>query len=295
MRLRSWLTPAVDDGLDLVLRLAAVVLLLRPMGPWFTRPALLGIGAASIVSPAVLRSPLTWVAAAAFIGLRLVADWPLADNHIYLLGYWCLGASLALRAPDPRADLARSSRLLLGLAFAFAVLWKGLLSPDYVDGRFFRVTLLADDRFADAAQLIGGLSEDQLLENRAALTPLPEGAELLDPPRVTEPPGLRAMASAFTWGGLILEAMLAVVMLWPLGHRITWARHALLLAFCWVTYAFAPVAGFGWLLLIMGLAQTERAQRGLRMTYVATFFLVLLYTEVPWAGLMLDAHAWFVA
>ena len=41
--------------------------------------------------------------------------------------------------------LAWNARALIGLAFAFAVLWK-LLSPDYLDGRFFRVALVEDHR-----------------------------------------------------------------------------------------------------------------------------------------------------
>lgn len=293
MSLREWAkSQTAGGGLDLPLRLTAIVLLLRPMGPWFTRPGLLAIGAGALVSPAVLRAPVTWMAASALIALRLVADWPLPDNHIYLLGYWCLAAGLALRAPEPPADLARSSRLLVGCAFAFAVLWKGVLSPDYVDGRFFRVTLLADDRFADAAQLFGGLTREDLIENRRALEPLPDGAELLDPPAVVEPPALRAVTQAFTWGGLIVEALVAAAMLLPTWRGVDAARHGLLLAFCWLTYAFAPVAGFGWLLLIMGLAQARSDRRVLRATYVVTFFLVLLYTEVPWAGLILEAGDW---
>ena len=69
-------------------------------------------------------------------------------------------------------------------------MWKAVLSPDYVDGRFFRVTLLTDERFADAALVFGGLSRDQMDENREFLEPLPEGAELLTPPSFVEPPRL---------------------------------------------------------------------------------------------------------
>ena len=50
-----------------------------------------------------------------------------------------------------------------------AVLWKAALSPDYVDGRFFRVTLLTDERFADASLVFGGLSREQMAQNRAFL------------------------------------------------------------------------------------------------------------------------------
>jgi hypothetical protein len=113
--------------------------------------------------------------------------------------YWGLGVALALRAPDPPAALAFTSRWLIGFAFAFAVLWKVVLSPDFLDGRFFRVTLLTGPRFGAVAQLVGGLSAEELAHNRQALERLPEGAELLEPPLVHEPLRLRALASASTW------------------------------------------------------------------------------------------------
>jgi hypothetical protein len=78
-------------------------------------------------------------------------------------------------------------------------------------------------------------------------------------------------------------------MLLPAGRITTPGRHATLLTFCVVTYAFAPVAGFGWLLLVMGVAQTEPRQAWLRRSYVAGFLLVLFYAEIPLAGLLLDA------
>ena len=68
---------------------------------------------------------------------RIVAVWPLADNHIYLLAYWCLAIGLALAGPAPAATLATSSRWLVGAAFTMAVLWKAVLSPDYVEAASF--------------------------------------------------------------------------------------------------------------------------------------------------------------
>jgi hypothetical protein len=130
------------------------------------------------------------------------------------------------------------------------------------------------------------LTGDELDQNRKALQALPEGAELLTPPVVTEPWRLRVLAAVATWGTLILEICVALTSLVPGGSRGRRLRHACLLAFCFSTYAFAPVAGFGWLLLIMGLAQCEHNQRALRGLYVAAFLLVLVYSEVPWAGLL---------
>jgi hypothetical protein len=274
--------------MELTLRLTAVMLLLRPMGPWGVRPLILAAAGLAILSPRVLTSAWTWYALTAFLTARIIADWPLPDNHIYLLTYWCLALALSLGAVDPVRTLSKSARLLLGSAFLMAVIWKALLSPDYLDGRFFRVTWLTDPRFTDAVQLLGQLSPAQLTQNREMLDPLPEGAELLHPPSPSDPPALRYLVLTSTWGVLVLEALVAFAFLFPRGARVGPLHHLSLLLFCGVTYAIAPVAGFGWLLLTMGVALCRPDQRALRAAYVATWFLVLFYSEIPWASLLVN-------
>jgi hypothetical protein len=276
-----------DDGVaDPVLKLTAIILLLRPLDVWWVAPFVLVAACLSLLWRTVRRAPITWVLLAAFVAARIVLVWPLSDNHIYLLAYWCLALGLALSSPMPAATLATSSRWILGASFAMAVLWKAVLSPDYVDGRFFRVTLLTDERFAGAALVFGGLSRAQMAQNRAFLEPLPEGAELLDPPAFVEPPRLRLMATVATWGGLTLEGLIALLCLWPVGRRVERARHAALVLFCATTYALAPVAGFGWLIATMGLAQCRPDEPRLRGAYVSVFLLILLYAEIPWTGVL---------
>jgi hypothetical protein len=273
-------------SVQLALRLTALVLLLRPMGPWALRPLILAVAGLAILSPRALMSSWTWGALTALLAARIVADWPLPDNHIYLLMYWCLAVSLALGTANPDRVLTTNARRLIGTAFLMAVIWKGMLSPDYLDGRFFRVTWLTDERFGDAVQLLGDLSQPQLEHNRVALRPLPEGAELVHPPSLEEPSAFRHLVTASTWGILALEALVAIAFLVPFGARWSIAQHALLLCFCAMTYAIAPVAGFGWLLLTMGIALCRWDQKVLRGVYVATWFLVLLFSEIPWARLM---------
>ena len=284
------LRPARDeDGVpDSVLTLTAIILLLRPLDVWWLAPFALAAACLSLVVRAVRRAPITWLIVAVLVAGRVACVWPLSDNHIYLLAYWCLAIGLALSSATPALTLSASSRWLLGAAFAMAVLWKAMLSPDYVDGRFFRVTLLTDERFADAALVFGGLSQDQMAENRKFLEPLPEGAELLNPPTFVEPARLRAFAAIATWGGLMLESLIALLCLIPAEGRIQLARHASLLAFCTTTYALAPVSGFGWLLATMGLAQCRRTQRALRGAYLAVFILIVLYSEIPWTGVLAE-------
>src|SRR5262245_37597668 len=208
-------------------------MLLRPSAGWPLRAGLLVFAALGLVHEGVLLAPLTWWLLASFTALRLFADWPLADNHAYLLAYWCLAVALAAGIPEGSRMLARSARWLCGLAFAFAVIWKAVLSPDFLDGRFFRVTLIQDPRLAAGAMLLGGLSPEELREDREYLEPLPEGAELVEPRVLVEPPALRNLASALTWGGLALETVVAVVFLLPARRA---ARHAALLLFCAVAY-----------------------------------------------------------
>jgi hypothetical protein len=249
------------------------------MGPWPVRVAILAVAMAGLLDSRVLLAPATWAALAVLVGARLVVEWPLPDNHVYLLAYFCLGTAIAVAVPDPREALAKTSRLLLGFAFALAVLWKAALSPDYLDGRFFRVTLLTDDRFEGAAKRLGGLSDAQLEANRQALVPLLGGAVPLEPPPLVEPRALRRLAAIATWGTLALEAAIALAFLWPGGGAgLEAVRHATLLLFCAVTYAFAPVAGFGWLLLVMGLVRTKPEARVLRGVYVAVYFAILAYS-----------------
>jgi hypothetical protein len=256
------------------------------MGPWFVRPAILAAAVVILIYPRALRQWRVWAALSVMTAVRIAADWPLADNHIYLLGYWLLAVAVALRSSDAAATLAASSRSLIGLAFVFAVLWKAVLSPDFIDGRFFRVTLVTDPRFAAAARMIGGLSDEQLAAAREATALLPQGAELLNPPALVEPARLRLFATAATWGVLAMESLVPQLMQ-SRARPAPFLPHLVLLSFCAVTYAFAPVAGFGWLLLVMGLGQVEAKQIWLARLYQLTFLVVLFYDEVPWAELML--------
>lgn len=289
MWIKGTINPAVNPGSsEIVLRLTALILLLRPMGPWGVRPFLLGLAGLAVVMPRVLRSPATWYALSILIGLRIVADWPVPDNHIYLLGYWCLALALALGDREIAKVLKRSSSFLIGLAFLMAVLWKGLLSPDYRDGRFFSVTLLKDGRFEETTLLFGGLTRLQLKEARDYLQPLPAGAEWVEEPLLAKPKSFKVLTTVSTWGLLFCEALIAGAFLIPLARRLVPMRHLLLLSFCIVTYAFAPVAGFGWLLLTMGLASCGSEHRWLRAAYITVWGLVLFYEDVPWAELLVE-------
>ena len=190
--------------------------------------------------------------------------------------YWCLAVAIAAREADPARSLAWSGRVLIGLVFAFAVLWKAI-SPDFLDGRFFRVTLVLDTRLAAFTELVGGLGGDELHERREQLAQHVDGVAPEAPLVAAEPARFRAVVWLATLGTFASEALLALAFLWPPGRGPSRFRDPLLIGFCALTYLVAPVSGFGWLLIALGVAQTAPERWRTRVAYLIAFGLVYLY------------------
>jgi hypothetical protein len=266
------------DTVELVARLTLLVLLFNPVSDGVMRSLGLLLAGLGTVFPSLARRPSLWLGLALLTGWWVLADWPLADNHAYLLCYWCLAMCSALVVQDHQAALALNGRWLIGLAFACATLWKAALSPDYLDGTFFRVMLMVDERFEEVVLRVSGLSQEQLAANRYFLEEdrIPAGFRP-DTPTLVEPLGFTRFARGATWWTVLLEATVALSFLWPGRGWIARQRHAALLLFCATTFAIAPVVGFGWLLLVMGITQCEPGRTVVRIVYLGVFFVLLFY------------------
>jgi hypothetical protein len=277
-----WRELAAMDRAALALRLLLHPLLLQPVGQRWLRPGIAAVAALGLLSPRAFASPLLWAALALLAAARLASGWPSNDNHAYLLFYWCLAATLAALARDGDRILAWNGRWLVGLVFLFATLWKLVLSPDFADGTFFRVTLVDDRRFEDFTLLATGMQRDELLDLRDLVREHHDG--LFVPwEGMPEPPArLFALAQGLTLAGLALEAATALAFLAPQGSRLARARDALLVLFCTTTYVLAPVEGFGWILVSMGIAQCEPGRRRTRLAYLVAFAVILFATRWPW-------------
>jgi hypothetical protein len=271
--------------MELALRVFLLVLLLDAPLFWFQRLPLQIVCGVALLWPALARDARVWALVTLLTAWPLVWNWPFSDNHDYLRAFAALAVTLALTTAEPAAALRTSARLLVGGTFFFATLWKVAISPDWLDGTFFRVTLLSDPRFHDLAVLAGGVSWDTLDAFDAALTDVLSGAGGW-PGSFVEPPGLARLALALTACTAVLEAGIALAFLWPRTARL---RNALLIAFGLTTFAFATVRGFGFLLMTLGLAQCEDHERRTRIAYVATLFGIEAYRAVPWSRMLIDA------
>jgi len=272
---------AMDRG-DLALRLLLLGLLFQPVGQRWLRPAVIAIAALGLLSPRALRSPVLWLSLTALAAARIASGWPTNDNHAYLLVYWCLAAAIAALSLDRDRVLAWNGRALVAGTFVFATLWKLVLSPDFVDGTFFRVALVDDPRFESFTLLATGMDRDALLDLRDVAETHVDGVFAPWEGMPAPPPRLLAVADALTIGTLAFEGALAIAFLIPLRLRVARARDALLALFCATTYALAPVPGFGWLLLSMGVAQCEPERSRMRAFYLLAFAAVLFASRWPW-------------
>jgi hypothetical protein len=272
------------SAFDLALRLTLVNLLLRPVGGWSIRPFTLALAALGLVMPGLLRAPALWLGLTILTGLRVVLDWPLPDNHAYLLFYWCLAVTISLSLARPERILTVNARLLIGLVFAFSVLWKLVLSPDFMNGTFFGVTLLVDPRFEGFARVAGGLSA----EGYDALREFMSGGEAFyagtGVPEI--PPRLAALSRFLTYWTIAIEAAVAVLFFMPVRLAISGLRDYLLIIFCVTTYGVANVDGFGWLLLAMGVAQAGEGRTRVRLLYAAAFLLIIFYGYYTFSRLL---------
>lgn len=208
----------------------------------------------------LLRLPAYWFALAALVGMGTYLTWHIADNHKYLMTYWCLVLGFVQAAPEERRDrvLAINARLLLGLCMALAVAWK-VLTPAYTDGSFFQHTLLFDGRFKYVASTLADVPLASWSTNQEQQRELLKGylnGSAVDTVPLTVSERLPTVAAAMTWWTVAIEGSLAVLFLWPTGGLwLGRLRHGLLVFFVYTTYAIAPVIPFGWMLVILGVAQ----------------------------------------
>lgn len=269
------------NATELAAKLTLLTLLFQHVGDWMVRPFILSIVGFALLAPDAYRNGRIWFTLAMLTGWRVWSDWPLSDNHAYLLSYWCLALALAFSQKENKNMLAINARLLIGLVFLFASIQKGL-SSNYLDGTFFVTTFLLDGRFEDLTVLLTSLNYQQLYEMRDWLeSASPDQSTLATTPFII-PESLRMLAQFSTWWNLIEQILVAVLFLSPVNSRLYHYRDAFLLLFCVTAYAIAPVSSFGWLLIAMAIAQCNNQKT--RMKYLIVYALLAFYYSVPWAN-----------
>ena len=272
------------DPWELAAKLTLLALLLSPVGNWFIRPFTLGLTVMGLLIPGLWRSPSLWVALALLTGIRFYIDWPSADNHAYLLSYWCLAFAVSAWLGN-REVLYCNARYLVALTFGFAALQKWI-SPDYLNGVFFLVTFFLDERFEDFVVLFSSVTFEQIDIAREYLEGDYRSAAAPDSLPFVIPGSMWWLAILSTAWNLFEQTLIAIAFLVPKDSRLGRIRDPLLLLFCFTIYAVVPVVSFGWLILAMGIAQSDGKSATLRYWYTGAFFALIFFYEVPWAEVL---------
>jgi len=259
-----------------------LMLLLHGPKDWYVRTPLILLSIAGILVRAARSSPALWFAIAMFVLAHDIVGWEGVDNHKWLMGWWCVALGMTALAPEKfeLKVIKINARLLLGLCFAFATVWK-LLSADYLDSTFFKFELLTDSRFSDTAHYVGGAETEDLKENRKSRKDLHKSyrkdAEPVESITLSSGPRVDLLATAITWWTIGIESSIALFCLWPGNRRIAIIRTMVILVFASTTYLVAPVLGFGWMVIVMGFAQCPEQYKKLRASFLVVLGLLYLY------------------
>lgn len=264
------------DVFDLVALLTLAVLLVHTGGWWYVDVPLKIMCISALVYRPLYRQPFFWVVVTAVLAAGNLQYWDTIDNHQYLITYWCGALALCPMAEDVLEALRKNARLLIGLAFLFATVWK-VLSPDFVDGTFFHYTLLTDYRFKTLTEIATGLAGEAIIHNRFAESALSDPGNAVTQVGLQTNAAVGVLSQMMTWWTIFIEAAVALAFLAGTRSRLSKVRDGLLIAFLLTTYAIAPVVGFGWILAIMGIAQAASSSPWIKMSYVFSFLAVQAY------------------
>jgi hypothetical protein len=261
-------------------RLTLLLLVLYGEPIWQLKLPVIMAAATGLAFQNVLRARSFWLMLAILQTVTILPKAYTVDNHKLLMCYWTWVLALSVNA---RHTLVFNARMLLGLCFALAVVWK-LYRGEFLDGSFLHFTLLTDHRFALFAKLVLGCPDAILDENRRLVGQVVAGA--LPAAQLRDVPHSEVVALALSYWTLLSEAAIAIMFVaGSVSTRISYMRNALLLQFVILTYSVASVIGFGWLVTIMGLAQTTDTERKSTVCYVLAFVLQQLFL-VPWDALL---------
>ncbi len=291
-RLRVSFTNGLAERLgqtDVPLILTLFLVILATSSAWYIHVPVVSAAIVGVLFRNALLAAGFWYGLAAVLAADVVAHRWSVDNHQYLIVYWCLALGVSAGATRPLEVRRSLARTLIGVVFLLATIWK-VLSPDFLDGSFLTYTLLTDPRFDEVARGLGDANLQDLAANRSALQELHDPRNPVTTLSLTSTTKMGGVGLTLAWLTIIVEAGVAILFLLPERLRTAFSplhrlRDPLLVLFALGTYAVAPVVGFGWVLLIMGLTQRDKESTFVSVLYVASFLAILAFTS-PWADIV---------
>ena len=277
-----WLQEAGREIVDkqhytLVLQLTAIFFISKGLGPY--RPAywdapVVVLCIMFLLNKRFLTNRALWFLIFLYVMALNFVYFELSANHFYLIAYWSLACGLALATQNQDNVLRQNARMLLGLAFCFAAVWK-ILEGEYIDGTFFHYSFLTRFIDFDGVPLITWiLSPVEVAENIRLKQTLQHLAVADGSISLTTTNSIRYFSHLLSLWTLLVEAVIGVAFLFNQPKFIAKKRDYLLLLFILTTFILIPIDRFALILILLGLAQCPQERQRLKITYLAIFILM---------------------
>jgi hypothetical protein len=243
---------------------------------------LAGLG---LILPNLYKKKYLWYILAFTFTLKTVSEWWFQDNHLFVNTYWVIAIAFALSFKDFNEVLAKNARMMLGLVFLFAIVWK-FISPDFISGAYFHYSFLTDIRFSEEASLLGNISREDISNNISKLHEV--GSVSIESTTLTSSDAIKTMTQVITWHTIIIELLLAVLFLLPHTFKLSRYRNYVLIAFVLTTYLAMPIDTFAWLIIAVGISQTQTNEKTDRAILIACLPITMIYKYVPFMQWLVD-------
>jgi hypothetical protein len=222
-----------------------------------------------------------WLGLFILQSVDLYQSWISAANHTWVMWYWglaMLAACLFKDTTDQTKIISNNARWLLIIIMLVAVVWK-ITTPSYLDGSFFERNLVSNPLMTTFTHVISGLEWDAIEGNYQT------NYQMFDNPNITSRQyqsnnTAHYLSLGITWWVLIIELVIGALLLIQRFKTDTWA-HILNIVFIACAYLGAPILGFAWILIVLGIAATGTSHSFLRPWYALLFLLILIY-GLPW-------------
>ncbi len=237
-----------------------------------------------LVFSRVLRHPIFWAAVVGVFGIHLAVK-EVSFSSRFLNFYWCVAIFIALLCGRYRQSiLALNGRLLIGLVFLLAILWKTIFETDFINGITMRYSLLFCYIFNHRVVWMGLIDSNTHEANLEIWNSLAEADGPVAPIPVNETSLLTVIAWTATIWTIVIEALLALSFLSPNRWRIAKLRPIAMLVFIWTVYLFLPVWIFGALFCVLTIAVLPPREGRWLILLVVTFFVQAIlqwYIDIP--------------
>jgi hypothetical protein len=228
---------------------AAVALMMSAHWRPMTLPALILVGLLAVRPAWAVRPVVMWALAASWFAAILVVPERMED-HVPLFAVWLVALAISLsRGPGFLDHIATQARLLVGVTFTAAVMWK-LYFGTYLDGVTLWTLMLIDLRFEPLAAAVG-LSDGEVERDRLAVAQVLSGSRSALELEAATPVVWAIVATAVMT--LLLEGIIAASHLVPDRHFLARLRLPSIVVFGLVTYGVVPVLPFAAFLSVLAM------------------------------------------